>query len=70
MSEMGLQELSKYGVLGQDKIEALSFCKECVLGKSSRVKFSTSTHVSKGTLDYIHANLWGPTQTISLGKAS
>ena len=64
-----LRELSKQGVLGQDKIESLSFCEECVLGKSSRVKFITEVHNSKGTLDYIHADLWGPTQTAFLGGA-
>ncbi|KAH9780126.1 hypothetical protein KPL71_007968 [Citrus sinensis] len=69
MSERGLRELSKQGVLGEDKIEPLEFCEECVLGKSSRVKFSTGTHVSRGTLEYIHADLWGPAQTTSLGGA-
>ncbi|KAH9650990.1 hypothetical protein KPL70_026576 [Citrus sinensis] len=69
MSEMGLIELSKQGVLGVDKIEPLKFCEDCVLGKSSRVKFSTGIHNSKGTLDYIHADLWGPAQTASLGGA-
>ncbi|KAH9782268.1 hypothetical protein KPL71_008823 [Citrus sinensis] len=69
MSERGLRELSKQGVLGKDKIETLRFCEECVLGKSSRVKFSTRVHNLKGTLDYIHADLWGPAQTASLGGA-
>ena len=45
----------------------MRFCEKRVLGKSSRVKFSTSIHNSKGTLDYIHVDLWGPAQTISLG---
>ncbi|KAH9770981.1 hypothetical protein KPL71_012549 [Citrus sinensis] len=39
------------------------------LGKSSRVKFSIGVYNSKGTLDYIHADLWGPAQTTSLGGA-
>ena len=69
MSERSLRELSKQGVLGEDKIEPLEFCEECVLGKSSRVKFSTGTHVSRGNLEYIHADLWGPAQTTSLGGA-
>ena len=47
----------------------MRFCEECVLGKSSRVKFITEVHNSKGTLDYIHADLWGPAHTISLGGA-
>ena len=69
MSEKRLRELSKQGVLGEDKIETLRFCEECVLDKSSRVKFSTGVHNSKETLYYIHANLWGPAQTMSLGGA-
>lgn len=63
ISERDLNELSKQGVLGVDKIESLRFCKEYVLGKSSRVKFSTGVYNSKGTLDYIHADLWGRVQT-------
>ena len=53
MSERGLVELSKQGVLGVYKIEPLKFCEDCVLGKSSRVKFSTGIHNSKGTLDFM-----------------
>lgn len=33
------------------------------------MKLSTCVHNSKGTLDYIHADLWEPTQTVSLGRA-
>ena len=64
-SGSGLRELSKHGVIGSDKIETLRFCEKCVLGKSSIVKFSTGVHNSKGTLDYIHVDLWGPVQTTS-----
>ena len=52
-----LRELSKHGVLRKDKIETLRFSEEYVLSKSSRVKFSTGVHNSKGTLDYIPADL-------------
>ncbi|KAH9771320.1 hypothetical protein KPL71_012662 [Citrus sinensis] len=38
-------------------------------GKSSRLKFSTGVYNSKGTLDYIHADLWGLAQTTSLDGA-
>lgn len=57
ISERDLKELSKQGVLGVDKIESLRFCKEYVLGKSSRVKFNISVHNSKGTLNYTNADL-------------
>ncbi|KAH9718762.1 hypothetical protein KPL71_022343 [Citrus sinensis] len=67
MSEKGLKILEKQGVLGDDKLGSLEFCEVCVLGKSSRTSFKTAVHNTKGTLDYIHSDLWGPSQTVSLG---
>ena len=32
-----------------------------------KVKFSTTTHHSKGLLDYVHVSIWGPAKTASLG---
>lgn len=58
MSEKkSLKELSKQGVLDVNKIDTLRFHEECVLGKSSRVKFNTTVHKSKSTLEYIHFDL-------------
>ena len=37
--------------------------------KHKRVKFNTSTHTSKGILDYVHSDLWGPSRKPSLGGA-
>lgn len=36
-------------------------------GKQSHVKFSSAIHRSKGTLDYIHIDVWGPTPVPSKG---
>ena len=36
-----------------------------VYGKACRVKFGTGQQRTKGTLDYIHADLWGPSRTPS-----
>lgn len=69
VSEIGLNELAKQNLLGGDKIQELSFCEECVLGKSCRVKFKSSNYKSKGTLDYIHSDLWGPSRVMSQGGA-
>ncbi|KAH9682681.1 hypothetical protein KPL71_027445 [Citrus sinensis] len=69
ISENGLKILEKQGVLGDDKLGSLEFCEVCVLGKSSRTSFKTAVHNTKGTLDYIHSDLWGPSQTVSLGGA-
>ena len=40
MSEKGLKELSKQGLLGADQILALEFCEKCVFGKATRQKFN------------------------------
>ncbi|KAH9769407.1 Integrase catalytic domain-containing protein [Citrus sinensis] len=69
VSEKGLKELEKQGALGSDKISVVGFCEECVLGKSSRTRFKTVVHNTKSTLDYIHSDLWGPSQIKSLGGA-
>ncbi|KAH9763592.1 Integrase catalytic domain-containing protein [Citrus sinensis] len=67
MSLRSLKELQKQGVLGSSQISELDFCEDCVLGKATRNSFGKSVHSTKGILEYIHSDLWGPAQTISLG---
>ncbi|KAH9782310.1 hypothetical protein KPL71_008845 [Citrus sinensis] len=62
MSLRGFKELSKQGLLGSDTIGEMMFCEDCVLGKSTRTSFKSSVHTTRSILDYIHSNLWGPTQ--------
>jgi 5'-3' exoribonuclease 2 len=69
MSELGLAVLSKRGLLHGHSISKLDFCEHCVFGKHKRVKFNTATHSSKGILDYVHSDLWGPSRKPSLGGA-
>ncbi|KAD3641560.1 hypothetical protein E3N88_30784 [Mikania micrantha] len=69
ISTLGLQELNKQGLLDDLGNCDYGFCEHCVLGKAHRVKFHRSTHVTKGILDYIHADLWGPSRVQSLGGA-
>ena len=69
MSELGLSVLSKRGLLDGYSIIKLDFCEHCVFGKHKKVKFNTSTHTSKGILDYVHSDLWGPSRKPSLGGA-
>lgn len=69
MSEHGFAVLSKRGLLDGHSISKLDFCEHCVFGKHKRVKFNTSTHTSKGILDYVHSDLWGPSRKPSLGGA-
>ncbi|XP_073136937.1 uncharacterized protein [Henckelia pumila] len=49
VSERGLQELNKQGLLFNDFIGKLGFCEECVLEKSTRVKFKPSNMKSKSS---------------------
>lgn len=67
ISERGLQELEKQGLLCGDKVEGLEFCEHCIYGKQTRVKFNTGIHKTKGKLDYIHSDLWGPSKVPSHG---
>ena len=69
LGERGLKELYDQGVFGKGKIQPMGFCEHCVLGKAHRVKFNTGEHNTKGTLDYIHSDLWGPAQAVTHGGA-
>ncbi|GAV89900.1 gag_pre-integrs domain-containing protein [Cephalotus follicularis] len=69
MSERGMTTLSKRGLLCGEHTTSLDFCEHCVVGKHTKVRFSTGTHSTKGTLDYIHSDLWGPAHVPSKGGA-
>ncbi|BBN68941.1 hypothetical protein Prudu_949S000400 [Prunus dulcis] len=58
--EKALQGLVKQGLLKGAKACKLEFCEHCVLGKQTRVKFGTAIHHTKGILDYVHTDVWGP----------
>ena len=66
-SERGLMELSKQGLLGGDALGKIQFCENCVLGKTTRLKFRRAEHVTTRVLNYIHSNLWGPSKHPTLG---
>ncbi|KAG8500185.1 hypothetical protein CXB51_004397 [Gossypium anomalum] len=65
MSENGMVELSKRGLLDGQEICKLNFCEHCVFGKQKRVRFTIGIHNTKGTLEYIHSDLWGPSRVPS-----
>jgi len=67
MGERGMLERHKRNLLKGVKTCKLEFCKFCVLGKQSRVHFKSATHKTKGVLDYIHSDVWGPVRTASWG---
>ncbi|KAG8480001.1 hypothetical protein CXB51_025036 [Gossypium anomalum] len=70
MSENGMTELSKRRLLDGQGICKLNFCEHCVFGKQKRVRFTRGIHNTKGTLEYIHYDLWGPSRVPSRGGAN
>ena len=48
----------------------LPFWEDCVHGKYKRVSFKHFVHNTKGILDYVHSDLWGPSRKVSLGGCS
>ena len=42
-------------------------CEACQLGKQHRHPFLSERNVSKGLLDVIHSDVWGPAQTATIG---
>ena len=69
MSGNGLKMLSDKGILPKGVVEKLSFCELCVAGKSTRQSFQKADHNTKSILDYIHFDLWGPSQIPSLNNS-
>nr|GEW42584.1 retrovirus-related Pol polyprotein from transposon TNT 1-94 [Tanacetum cinerariifolium] len=68
ISEVGLQVLKKQGLFGKKSLGKLDFCENYVLGKSHRVSFDVERHTTQGVIDYVHSDLWGPSQVESLGE--
>ncbi|GKC60480.1 retrotransposon protein, putative, ty1-copia subclass [Tanacetum coccineum] len=56
ISEADLHELEKREVLGNKGLGKLEFCKNYVLGKSTRVSFGRGQHMTEGVIDYVHAD--------------
>ena len=65
IGEHGMLELHKRNLLKGVKTCQLDFCEYCVYGKQHRVSFKTCSHTSKGVLDYIHSDVWGPVSVSS-----
>ncbi|KAL2236677.1 UNVERIFIED_CONTAM: Retrovirus-related Pol polyprotein from transposon TNT 1-94 [Sesamum indicum] len=62
ISQKGLEFLNKEGIL----CDKLPFCDDCVMGKQHRVHFPTTPSpnpsMSSCILDYVHADVWGPSK--------
>ena len=59
VSERGLIELEKQGLLCGDKFGKLQFCENCIFGKAIRLKFKKSEHVTIGILNYVQLIFMG-----------
>jgi transposase InsO family protein len=70
MSEHGMAELHRRDLLDGCNLSKFEFCEHCIFGKHKRVKFNASVHTTKGILDYVHADVWGPSRKTSLGGAN
>lgn len=66
-SEKTLDILHKRKLIFGNKQKILDFCQECVQGKQTRVSFGVGKHTTKGILDCVHSNVWGPTSISSIG---
>ena len=57
MSELAMTELMKRNLLDGCTLSNMKLCEYCVFSKHKRVKFNTSVHTTKCTLDYVHTDL-------------
>ncbi|KAE8720956.1 hypothetical protein F3Y22_tig00017808pilonHSYRG00163 [Hibiscus syriacus] len=67
VGEKSLKLLIDQGLLKGARTCKLAFCEHCIKGKKTRVKFRTIIQDTKGILDYVHSDVWGPSKTTSLG---
>ena len=65
VKEVRMNFLSKVYLMVKS-LGTLGFCEQCVYGKHKRVSFKPAIHNTKGNLDYIHSDLWGPSRKLSL----
>jgi hypothetical protein len=70
MSELGMAELAKRELIDGCDLSKFEFCQHCIFGKHKRVKFNASVHTTKGILDYVHVDVWGPSHRTSNGGAN
>ncbi|PNX68564.1 putative gag-pol polyprotein, partial [Trifolium pratense] len=67
VSERGLVELAKQGLLGKEKLNKLDFCDNCTLGKQHKVKFGVRVHKSTRPFEYVRSDLWSPSSVSTHG---
>lgn len=69
VSERGLEELYKQGLLGNGNFEKLEFCEHSLYGKQKRTKFPKAIHNTKSIVDYVNSDIWRPAKVPTLRGA-
>ncbi|GKA55243.1 retrotransposon protein, putative, ty1-copia subclass [Tanacetum coccineum] len=73
MSEKGMiiLDVEEAGLIDNQKLQTCEFICASIgcYRKTKAVSFSKAIHQTKGTLDYLHADCWGPSRVPSLGGA-
>lgn len=62
MRENGIIKVSRRALLDGQSIDKLKFREQYVFRKEKRVKFTKGIRNTKGTLNYMHFDLWRPTR--------
>ena len=55
--EKSLQTLIKHILLKGTKTCKLNFCKHCIVGKKTRIKFGTTNHDTREIIEYVHSDI-------------
>lgn len=58
MSVNNLKILTGKGLLDKKEFKELTFCEDCVMGKSKKLSFNVGKHNIEDALGYLHADLW------------
>ncbi|KAH9649070.1 hypothetical protein KPL70_025842 [Citrus sinensis] len=66
LKQNGMYVMDGHTAVREASIGALGFCEDCILRKSSKLRFETAAHTTKEKLGYIHSDLWGSAQVNSL----
>ena len=71
IGEKGLHTLYKKGMVQgiPNCSMGFDFCEHCIYGKHNCVSFPIGATRSKGALDLIHSDVFGPVPIPSLGKS-
>ena len=65
LSDRGLMELSRRGLIPALKKEGDDLCESCINDKQHRVRFASSNKRSEAILEPVHSDVWGPTPIVS-----